>query len=206
MAAWKSISVAVLAGVALLDASIAMAGAHTWDVNELFSNADGSIQFIELKNTSAANEAGVTSQTISSSLASLIPGGTVTGSTADRHFLIATQSFADLPGAPAPDRIIEPLTPGEAIPFFDINGDSVSYGPYDTLSFGAGVLPTDGIDSLDRNLVAAVNSPTNYAFESGSVDASTPSVPFFSGWGIAVMSGLLASLGLRSTVRARRVT
>ncbi|MFP6607219.1 MAG: hypothetical protein VCC19_11635, partial [Myxococcota bacterium] len=26
----------------------ALAGIHTWDVNEVFSNADGTIQFVEL--------------------------------------------------------------------------------------------------------------------------------------------------------------
>lgn len=193
--------------IALLDASAALAGAHTWDVNELFSNADGTIQFIELKNTAAPSEFGLTSQTIASNGSSLIPGGSIGGSTADKHYLIATQSFADLPGAPTPDRIINPITPGENIPFFDIDGDSVSYGPYDTLTFGSGVLPTDGVNSLDRTLATAVNSPTNYNNESGSVDAGGGSneLPLLSGHVIAMLAATIALLGGAAAVRRRRI-
>jgi hypothetical protein len=38
---------ALLAILTLLAAQAALAGIHTWDVREVFSNADGSIQFVE---------------------------------------------------------------------------------------------------------------------------------------------------------------
>ena len=201
MAAMISKRAAVLALMICLSAPIAMGGAHTWDVNELFSNADGTIQFIELKNTDTPGETGMVGQTISSSLASLVPGGSITGPTNLKHYLIATQSFADLPGAPTPDRIINPLTPGEAIPFFDINGDSVSFAAFDTLTFGSGVLPTDGILSLDRNLNTAVNSPTNYSDVGGTVDASSAPVPLAFGWMSVLLVALLTLVGIGSGVR-----
>jgi len=56
-------------------AGAAWAGAHTWDVNEVFSNADGSIQFIELReNNGTPNETGVGNQTLSSNAQSVNMG------------------------------------------------------------------------------------------------------------------------------------
>ena len=56
-----------LAALLLLPLS-AFAGAHTWDVNEVFSNADGTIQFIELREANGtAGETGVGNGTVTSS-------------------------------------------------------------------------------------------------------------------------------------------
>jgi hypothetical protein len=148
----------------------AFAGAHTWDVYELFSNADGSIQFIELKETGGGNfETGVGGHTVTS----LATGSTrtitsnVVSPTGLRSLLFATQSFANLPNAPTPDYIIPPN-------FFSVDGDTVSYDPYDSWSFGAGDVPTDGVLSMQRNCLACFNSPTNYAGQTGRVNANPP--------------------------------
>lgn len=150
-------------------------GQHTWDVNELFSNADGTIQFIELREANGTpNELGLPGKVMHSTGSTdfTIVGAALESPSANKLYLIATQSFADLPGAPTPDAII----PAGLMPFwFGADGGTVTYHIYDSLAYGAGELPTDGINSLNEpsNTVAA-NSPTNYAGETGSVDASSP--------------------------------
>ena len=193
----------VLSATLLGAAGTAHAGAHTWDVNEVFSNADRTIQFVELVEAGGGpGELGVPSQTISSLTKSFtIGGGPLSPPTSNKFFLIATAAFAALPGAPAPDAII----PVGSIPFFATTGDTVSYGPYDSLVFLA--VPTNGHLSLKRDLTTGLNSPTNYAGVSHAVDASGPApVPALNTLGMALVAGLLlvggAALVLRSRPRA----
>ncbi len=180
----------------------AMAGSHTWDVNELFSNADGTIQFIELFEANGTpGEVNVQGHPISSDTKNFnLPGSALTAPTTNKSLLIATQAFADLPNAPTPDYII----PAGLLPFFfSVNGDTIAYQPWDSLTFGAGVLPTDGTNSLNFDLTTGVNSPTNYAGETGSVDASGPAatVPAASGWSVAAMWLLITTV---AAIVARR--
>ncbi len=161
-------SIAIIAAAgAVIAASTAQAGVHTWDVNEVFSSADGLIQYIELKETAGGvgeiNLAGrlVTSETTGNQFvfpANLVPPPSL------KHLLLATQSFADLPGAPTPDHIIPPN-------FFSTAGDTLRFHTVDTWVIAPGAIPTDCVSSLDRITGAGVNSPTNYDGGSGSVDA-----------------------------------
>lgn len=153
-------------------AGVALAGSHTWDVNEIFSNADGTIQFIELFEANGTpNEIGLPGHNLTSnSNTFLIPGSPLTPPTTNKFYLIATQAFADLPGAPTPDAII----PSAMVPFFSIDLDTITYDPWDALAFGPGALPTDGVTSLNFDLTTGVNSPTNYAGDTGSIDVSGP--------------------------------
>jgi len=156
---------------------VVLAGAHTWVVNELFSNADGTIQFIELReNNGGAFETGVGGHPVTSNGNSTTITNNVASPTGFRSILFGTAAFAALPGAPTPDYIINSG-------FFSVNGDTISYVPYSTLTFGAGVLPTDGVRSLNRNLTTGTNSPTNYAGQTGTVNAAPapPAVPDGSG-------------------------
>jgi hypothetical protein len=150
-----------------------VAGAHTWDVNELFSNADGTIQFIELREMNGTpNEVNVGGHMITSSLNMFTIPENVASPTSNRMLLFATAGFAALPGAPTPDFII-------ADNFFSIDGDTIQYTPYDSLTFGSGDLPTDGLDSLGQDFATGPNTPTNYAGETGTIDVreSPPGVP-----------------------------
>jgi hypothetical protein len=134
----------------MLAGGTASAGQHTWDVNEVFSNSDGTIQFVELEEVNGTpNETGVIDETLSSD---------------------ATQGFADLPGAPTPDVII----PAGSVPFINTAGDTIDYSIYDSWTFGA--IPTNGIDSLDRTSGVGASTPTNYAGETFvSVPTMSPS-------------------------------
>ena len=63
-----------------------------------------------------------------------------------------------LPGAPTPDHLISPG-------FFSTGGDTITYVPWDSFTFGAGQLPTDGVNSLVAGAGTGPATPTNYAGE-----------------------------------------
>lgn len=159
-------------------AAPSLGGSHMWRFTEVFSDASGTIQFIEFFCNDAANEVFMNGLTVTT------PNGTFTfpenflAPTTDRYLLLATNTFASLPGAPTPDYII----PDNFIP---LGGGFIRYRPeanYDTWIYGAGVIPTDGIHSVqftsflpgsgvDTYVTDQVNNPTNYQGGSGSVDA-----------------------------------
>lgn len=160
--------------VVLVQAGTAMAGIHTWDVVEAFTNADGTIQYVELMDTgTGGTELGVGNGSLSSSLHSISwSNGQVTGPTNGKSYLIATAAFAALPNAPVPDVII----PAANVPFFKVAGDAISFSSFDTLTVPAPV-PTNGTDSFTKNLGVGPNTPKNYAGTQGSVDAAPPVIP-----------------------------
>jgi hypothetical protein len=158
---------------------LAMAGSHTWAVTEVFSNAAGNIQFVEIWEWNGdAAEFGLGGHTMIAHPSNHSIGmHNVTGNTAFTFFLLGTADFAALPNAPVPDVII----PNN---FIQLSTDtSMEYSFTNTASWTLGTIPTDGIHSLSRSsnsgaLSVAVNSPTNYAGVSHSVDASGgPSLP-----------------------------
>ena len=92
------------------------AGGHLWDINELYSNSDGTIQFVELHvPMSAASELFMANKWIRSDATNseFVFPENLTGSTAFAHLLIATQGFANLT-----DGIIAILTLGFITPTF----------------------------------------------------------------------------------------
>jgi hypothetical protein len=154
----------------------AAAGIHTWDVREVFSNADGTIQYVELwEADGGSTEVGVGNGSLSSNTQSFaIANGSVAPPTTHKSYLLATAAFAALPGAPTPDKII----PALSVPFFNTSGDTVAFVGIDSWTFGA--VPTNGISSLDRQSGVGTNTPKNYAGVEGQVDASGgggPDVP-----------------------------
>ncbi len=160
-------AIGALAGAACLGlaGAPAMAGSHSWDVGEIFSNADGTIQFIELKNGPLAGEIFLAGLTLTSTTNTFTFPSNLVGPTTNKDLLLATAGFAALPGAPPPDHIIVDN-------FFSTSGDTLTYHVYDTISFTPGQLPTNGCHSLNRylgSLVSGTNSPRNYAGATGTV-------------------------------------
>ncbi len=185
----------------------AFAASHLWVVNEVFSNADGTIQFIELWECCGSSaEIFIGGKKLTSDVngSVFVIIGNLAGSTANRHLLFATQSFARLPGAPTPDFIIPDR-------FFAVEGDKIWYGPvenYDSFTFERGDLPSDGLNSIhvtdfvSDTFTTDVNSPTNFADQAGSVDVAA--IPVASTWGLIVLSLLLVTgASIRSTRRDR---
>ena len=178
---------AVLAAlVALVAAPSAQAGHHLWDFTEIFSTADGSVQFIELY-TAENNEAGVGPFTVTAS------GNTFnfvtnlsTSLTADTYILIATAGFTTVPGSVTPDYTLPQTS------FFNTGGGTMNYaGGADIWNYGA--VPTNGKLSLYRNGSTAVNTPQNFAGQEGELKI----VPFpaASSWGLVLLVGALLFAG-----------
>jgi len=175
----RTIGVGVFLAALSAFGSSSLGASHSWRVNEVFSNADGTIQFVELKECCGfSGEHGLLNKDVKSDgtgNAYVFPANLpLADDTSDRHILLATAAFAALPGAPTPDHVL----PAN---FFVINGDTLRYATilgYDVFTYGAAVLPTNGIDSIQLTsfspdtFITAPNTPTNYAGVPGSVDAS----------------------------------
>lgn len=153
----------------------AAAGVHQWVIDEVFSDASGEVQYIQMLQTpSGDGEQFFSGATLRSDAHSYVfPNNLPTFQTSDRHVLIATSAFAAQPGAVAPDFVLP-----EASDFFNMAGDTIVFEDtgfvfsgtvLDTFSFGAGDLPTDGLNALNRFGGTSLNAPTNFAGETGHV-------------------------------------
>jgi hypothetical protein len=152
---------------------------NLWRLQEVFTNATGTIQFIELATTGAGefdtNNAVITATSdgvpVSYTLTHNLAGQP---STANRTFLISTASFVGLTGAPAPDFGTLPQN------FINPNATNItlSFAGVDSISFDSFILPKNGIASLGdhdldafaQHLTAEGNTPKNFAGASGSVN------------------------------------
>lgn len=195
---FRYVCLAFVAGVLAVNQSV-QAGSHLWRINEVYSNWDGTVQFIELHECCGASAelALLNKKLVSAQTGHIfnIPAN-LTGNTANKYLLFGTSAFAALPGAPTPNYII----PSN---FFAINGDTIQWSPidnYDTFTYVSGNLPVNGIDSIQvtnwatDTFTTSANSPTNYAGVSGSVNAGPP-VPAVSTWGMIVVALLVLSAG-----------
>ncbi len=193
------VSIVSIVWISMLWASSAWPFAHNFDVNEIFSNPDGTIQFVELlEKLGANNEHLFMSRALASDATTIVfPSNLPSSLTANKHVLIATAGFAALPGAPTPDYTLPDA-------FINVLADTIDFCsnskctvplPFDSLSF-ASPLPTDGITSLGLGGATALNSPTNFAGDSGSVDASSaPNVPGLGEAGVALLIMSLMIVG-----------
>lgn len=154
-------------------AGAAHATFHLWTMTELYSNEDGSVQFLELAaltsgqqfldghSLSSTPTAGGPAQTFD--FQSSLPGDTT-----NRTMLIATQGYAALSGVPRPNYIV----PNG---FFARGGGRISFAENADV-WDHGALPAAPL-SLARNGSTATNSPRNFAGDTGSVPASS-AAPF----------------------------
>ena len=155
---------------------------HLWKISELYSNADGSVQFIELTALSSGQQfiAGhrITSsqgaQVKSYTFPSNLPGETAIGMGGDgyyganpdiefKSFLIGTQGFAAL----------NLVTPDFVVPngfLFTSNGTVNFAESSDIRSYVS--LPTSGGLSFNGNGITMMNSPINFSGVSGTIAVS----------------------------------
>ncbi|MEP7068271.1 MAG: hypothetical protein ABI789_03475 [Usitatibacter sp.] len=160
---------------AMLFASAASASFHLWRMNELFSNADGSVQFLELT-VNSSGEGFVGGHTLSAT-----GGGTtrsftmpdnLQGDTSGKHLLFATQGFAAL----------NIVTPDFVVPngFFTRTGGTINFADVDIWVYPA--LPSDGRTSINREEPNGVNSPRNFHDETGSLNLAAAGLNFQALW------------------------
>jgi len=173
---------ASIAATLLLAGGVARAEYHTFQIEQIFSNADGTVQFVVMHEmfsqngenfwmgNSMVSGQGMSSQTFTFN--KNLPGGTPSygygmgtpSPTANKRVLIATQGFAAL-GIVTPDFVV----PNGFIP---IGGGTLNYASVDSVTFAA--LPTDGVTAIDRNGTRIQNLATNFGGQSASVTAAAP--------------------------------
>ncbi len=167
--------------LSLAGVQTAHACAHQWRFNELFTNASGTVQFIEMQECCGfTGEIFVGSKWILAVHANrkFTFSHGLSGNTGHRYLLLATQTFASIPGAPAPDFII----PNGFLP---VGGDTLEWWMYPNATRSYVALPQDGMTALqvgpgpdgisgtpDDVNETAVNSPTNFAGTTGSITVS----------------------------------
>lgn len=179
----------------MLAATAANANFHTFRIEQIFSNADGTIQFVVLHESQGMNgenllaghaltaTQGVT--TNSYIFIKDLPGGggdcsyfCMPAPTADKRVLIATQGFVAL----------NLLTPDYVVPngFVPLGNGTLNFADVDIVSYAG--LPTDGVSAITRTGVVIPNAATNFAGASASVNA--PSTANYEGlwWASPAMS------------------
>ena len=153
------------------------AAQHLWEIKEIYSNASGTVQYIELFTTFG-------SQTVLTGHTLVINDGAdhtftfptdLPVDTTNKHMLIATAGFKNMAGAPTPDYT---LPCGQ---FFNPSATTITItfdGTSDVESFLGTSLPKDGINSLTDSALSAsgnatfssgMNSPTNIAGATGPI-------------------------------------
>ena len=165
----------VVAPALALFSSLAFAEFHTYQIEQIFSNASGTVQFIVMHEsqgasaeyfwkgnqitTTSAQTGAVNAFSFPNNLpVSMMMCGYYTcdgGSTANTRVLIATQGFRDL-GILVPDFVV----PNGFIP---TGGGmiTINYAGVDQVSFNT--LPTDGVTSVNRLDLPMSNLATNFA-------------------------------------------
>ena len=138
---------------------------HLWTMQQLYSNADGSVQFLEFR-TSAGGQQFLGGHSLTSS-----SGGTshtfnftsLPGDTTNKSFLVGTQGFADL-NLVAPDFIV----PNG---FFFPGGGMINFAGVDVWNHG----PTPGgNESLMRSGGTGTATPRNFAGQSAALGPVLP--------------------------------
>ncbi len=148
----------------LLMSSVADADFHLFSINELYSNADGSVQYVELT-ALAGGQQFVSGHTIRSTspagqVRSFTLPANLPGDTAGRRMLIGTQGFAAL-GVVTPDYTV----PNQ---FFFQGGGNINWGEGSDIWIHPAA-PTDGASALFRNAAPGANTPQNFAGATGSI-------------------------------------
>ncbi len=150
-----------------LAAATSHATFHTFRIEQLYSNADGSVQFIVLRESSGLNGQGdFAGLSLTASKGGVTKSldfpSNLPSNTSGRRVLIATQGFVALglvaPNYTGPDR------------FLPTDGGTVNFAGVSSLTYVA--LPIDGINALFSSGTIAPNTPTNFSGTSSSVPAS----------------------------------
>ena len=157
----------LLAVLFTMGAGSASALFHLWQMTELYSNADGSVQFLELTALTSSQQflAGHRLVSTSGSLSRTFTfPDDLPGDSGGHRFLVGTAGFAAL-GIVQPDFVV----PNN---FFFRQGGTINFAESaDVWSHGA--TPTDPNLSLTRNGGTATNSPTNFAGQTGRIQPQT---------------------------------
>ena len=158
----------------LLAAGTASATFHTYRIQEIYSNADATIQFVVLKEGDDSDGEDLwkgqrmTVTRSSGNGAQLVfPNNLPSPRTASTYVLVATPAFAAL----------KIITPDYVMPsgFLPTVGGLLDFAGVDLVAFDS--LPTDGVNAWYRDGTRAANLARNFAGESASVAVAGPTPP-----------------------------
>ncbi len=155
---------------AMMFARPAEAAFHLWNIQELYTNSSGSLQFIEMFTNDFSQEftAGqsITVSNVGGSQIHTFTFPSNTPAPTNNHALLLATAGIQAAGGPAPDFIIPNnfLFPG---------GGTISFFGANSGSYAA--LPTDGTFSRNFDFgTNSVNSPRNYLGATGLVTVPEP--------------------------------
>lgn len=163
----------------LLVAGMARATYDTWEIVELYSNADGTVQFVLLHEYAGLNGkdllAGHTLQAVHAGQVKTFtfPYNLPSTNTAGRYVLIATQGYVDLETSVAEFRQVpaDYIIPNQFLP---TDGGTVQYADVDTVNFNS--LPTDGSSALYTPANVPNYTATNVARNFSGAATTLPSL------------------------------
>lgn len=179
----------------------AQATFHLWHIDEVYSNASGTVQYIDFVQPSFIidDERFLTEANLADSFSGntySFPTNLPAAPVANQHFLVATPGYAALSGVPAPDYVLPTND------WFNPNGDTITYAGFvDSFTFSSGQLPTDGTHALFRaygstTMSVVADTATNFAGVSGAVPVPEPAAFGLVSFGIF--------MGLMRRPRSRR--
>lgn len=163
--------------------SPAQAGFHLWTIREVYTDSSGSLQFIELvdsfggQNLVSGKSLNVSNVGATQTHFFTVPGSSLSGSTLNHALLFGTAGLAAA-GGPTPDYIIPDnflFAAGGSIAFFGQGGGAYS------------ALPTDGVFSRTWGNGNAVNSPQNFAGQTGTIVVPEPATWTLFGAGLTCL-------------------
>ena len=168
----KLFFVVMFAAMCWADPAIAQESPE-WTIQEVFSSSDGSVQFIELVTTFDGQN--VLTGTVLTALVAendfTFDHDLASTSTAGHSLLLGTTAYAALPGAVAPDFVL----PAQFFNFAPDTADTLSYSSsFQLINVDDFTLPLDGVHSLLSDGSNPVNSPTNFAGQTGSIHVWPP--------------------------------
>jgi hypothetical protein len=167
--------IAAVAMAALVTTS-AHAAFHLWNIQQIYTDSSGSLQYVQLfcpfggQNFINGFTLSVVNVGATQTHSFTVPGGSLGGDTFNHSLLFGTAGL-QAAGGPAPDYIIPNnflFSAGGSINFWGANGGAYT------------ALPTDGSNARNWADGNALNSPQNYAGQTGTVVVPEPAMwPLF---------------------------
>ena len=156
------------------------AAVTTFAIDEIYSNADGTLQYVVLRETAGAagadDWAGRTLTMTRGPIVNILtfPANLPGTATANKRVLVASQGLAQL-GLVAPDFVM-------ADRFLATDGGTLDFAGVDSVAYAA--LPSDGATAVSRTGTARANAPADFA-------GSTASIPLMAATAVEYRNALL---------------
>jgi hypothetical protein len=167
---WLRLPASIVALCAALAVTPAHAAFHLFRIDQVYSNADGSVQYVVMRESTGSDNENLwqgnllTTNGASGMQQFQFPANLPSSNTASKSVLIATPGFAAL-GLVTPDYTI----PNGFIPR---TGGSLNYASVNQIALPA--LPSDGATGIDGFGHPVAATPTNFAGASATLMASAP--------------------------------